>query len=99
VRLPWEYGELGLAAVHILFHEWHLFRGGGSRAALQGELEPLREAMRSWLEEGARCGDAKAAALGGNLLAVEAALWTFVDKPGVEPTNNHVERLLRPGVL
>jgi transposase len=94
-----EYGELGLAAVHILFHEWHLFRGGGSRAALQRELEPLREAMRSWLEEGARCRDVKAAALCANLLAVEPALWTFLYKSGVEPTNNHIERLLRSGVL
>ena len=93
------YGELGLAAVHILFHEWHLFRGGGSRAALRRELEPLREVMRGWLGEGARCGDAKASALCANLLAVEAALWTFLYKKGVEPTNNHMERLLRPGVL
>lgn len=94
-----EYGELGLAAVHILFHEWHLFRGGGSRAALQRELGPLREVMRSWLGEGARCEDAKASALCANLLAVEPALWTFLYKKGVEPTNNHMERLLRPGVL
>jgi len=93
-----EYGELGLGAVHILFHEWHLFRGGGSRATLQRELEPLRNAVRGWLEEGARCGDTKAATLCGNLLAVEPALWTFLYKKGVEPTNNHIERLLRPGV-
>jgi len=94
-----EYGELGLAAVHILFHEWHLFRGGGSRAALQRELGPLRECLRGWLAEGARCRDAKAAALCGNLLEVEPALWTFLYKKDVEPTNNHIERLLRPGVL
>jgi transposase len=93
------YGELGLAAVQILFCEWHLFRGGGPRTALQRELEPLREVMRSWLEEGARCDDAKAAALCGNLRAVEPALWTFLHKQGVEPTNNHIERMLRPGVL
>jgi transposase len=94
-----EYGELGLAAVGILFNEWHLFRGGGSRAALKRELEPLREAMRSWLKDGARCRDAKAAALCGNLIEAEPALWTFLYKKGVEPTNNHIERLLRPGVL
>jgi transposase len=94
-----EYGELGLAATHILFHEWHLFRGGGSRAALVVELEGLRELVRSWLEKGARCRDAKAAALCGNLLDVEPALWTFLYKKDVEPTNNHIERLLRPGVL
>jgi len=94
-----EYGDLGLTAVQILFHEWHLFRGGGNRAALQRELEPLRQAMRSWLEEGARCSDAKAAALCGNLRALEPALWTFMYKKDVEPTNNHIERLLRSGVL
>lgn len=94
-----EYGELGLAATHILFHEWHLYRGGGSRAALVFELEGLRELMRSWLDKGARCRDAKAAALCGNLLDAEPALWTFLYKKGVEPTNNHIERLLRPGVL
>jgi transposase len=94
-----KYGELGLAAVQILFHEWHLFRGGGSRAALQRELEPLRAVILAWLEDGARCRNAKAAALCGNLLDVEPALWTFLYKNGVEPTNNHIERLLRPGVL
>lgn len=93
------YGEAGLAVVHILFHEWHLYRGGGSRAALQRELEPIRTLLRSWLEDGARCTDAKASALCANLLAVEPALWTFMYKRDVEPTNNHIERLLRPGVL
>jgi transposase len=93
------YGERGLAAVHILFEEWHRFRGGGHRTALQRELEPLRETMRNWLEEGARCADAKTAALCGNLLAVEPALWTFLYKSDIEPTNNHAERILRLGVL
>jgi transposase len=93
------FGELGLAAVGIVFHEWHLFRGGGSRAALRRELGAIRPLVRNWLQDGARCADAKAAALCGNLLAVEPALWTFLSKDGVEPTNNHIERLLRPGVL
>jgi transposase len=33
------------------------------------------------------------------LLAVEQALWTFVRVEGVEPTNNHIERMLRLAVL
>jgi len=32
-------------------------------------------------------------------LAVEEALWTFVRVEGVEPTNNHAERLQRRAVL
>src|SRR5271166_5415714 len=47
-----------------------------------------------------RCGMPSAAeAFCANVLAVEPALWTFTRKDGVEPTNNHIERLLRPGVL
>ncbi len=33
------------------------------------------------------------------VLKLEAALWTFVDKEGVEPTNNFMERLVRLAVL
>jgi transposase len=94
-----KYGDAGLAVVHILFHEWHLFRGGGSRAQLQRELEPLRESMREWLGEGTRCRDHKVTAFCQNLLDLEPALWTFLYKMNVEPTNNHAERILRTGVL
>jgi hypothetical protein len=33
------------------------------------------------------------------LLKVEPALWTFVEHPEVEPTNNAAERALRPFVI
>jgi transposase len=94
-----KYGTAGLATAKILFHEWKLFRGGGTRKAMQLELEPVRQNMRDWLEEGARCSGAKAAALCGNLQKLEPALWTFLYKKGVEPTNNHGERMARSGVL
>ena len=51
------------------------------------------------LERGCACADAKAATFCANLLALEPALWTFAQVEGVEPTNNHAERLLRSGVL
>jgi transposase len=93
------YGEKGLAAVHLLFTEWHLYRGGGSRQQLRTELEPVRQAVKDWLGDGASCADAKTATFCENLLAAEPALWTFLYQDGVEPTNNHIERLLRSGVL
>jgi transposase len=34
-----------------------------------------------------------------DILKSEAALWTFVNVPGVEPTNNLAERQIPPGVL
>jgi transposase len=94
-----KYGQAGLATAAILFHEWNLFRGGGSRRGLQRALEPVRDAMCDWLEAGARSSNHKAATLCANLLKLEPALWTFLYKKGVEPTNNHGERLTRSGVL
>ena len=47
----------------------------------------------------ASCGHAKTAATCRELLKLAPALWTFVEVPGVEPTNNAAERPLRPAVL
>jgi transposase len=94
-----QYGQVGLATAAILFHEWALFRGGGRRRALQKELEPVRDNLRDWLAMGARCSSHKAATLCTSLLKLEPALWTFLYQPGVEPTNNHGERMARSAVL
>jgi transposase len=95
-----DIGEMGLGAVEVVFPLWHSFRGGGlSRSQLQREIVLIRHTLREWLERGCACNDSKTAAFCENVLALEPALWTFVRKEGVEPTNNHMERLLRPGVL
>ncbi len=95
-----DIGEMGLEAVDVLFTLWHAFRGGGStRRQLQQEMALVRVTLRAWLERGCAVQDTKTAAFCKNLLALEPALWTFVRKEGVEPTNNHMERLLRKGVL
>lgn len=95
-----EHGNVGLAVVGVVFDLWHTFRGGGlTRRQLRQEMAHWREALHDQLREGCACSDTKAATFCENLLAVEPALWTFVDKTGVEPTNNHVERALRSGVL
>ncbi len=83
-----------------VFEEWHLFRGGGiDRQTLQQRLDgPAREFERV-LRSGRRCADAKAATFCENVLALLPAVWRFVVTEGVEPTNNHAERVLRRGVL
>jgi transposase len=93
-------GQAGLAAAEALFREWHLFRGGGiTRRALYRRLDPVAAELHQALERGCGCADAKVAAFCENLLAVAPALWRFVVVEGLEPTNNHAERLLRRGVL
>jgi transposase len=83
-----------------VFEEWHLFRGGGfGRRALQNHLDGEARELERLLKAGRRCADAKAAAFCANVLALLPAVWRFVVTDGIEPTNNHAERLLRRGVL
>ncbi len=93
-------GERGLDVVLVLFESWRAFRRRElSRQQLQSKLDPTRQALRQWLEEGTRCPESKTANFCQNLLDLEPALWTFLYRPGVEPTNNHIERLVRSAVL
>src|SRR4051794_20004372 len=83
-----------------VFEQWHLFRGGGiDRRALQERLDGDAQELERWLRSGCRCADGKAAAFCANVLELLPAVWRFVVTEGVEPTNNHAERLLRRGVL
>lgn len=83
-----------------VFEEWHLFRGGTfGRRASRNHLDGAAREFERLLERGRGCADAKAAAFCENLLALLPAVWRFVVTDGIEPTNNHAERLLRRGVL
>jgi transposase len=94
-------GRRGSLLVKKVFAAWHGFREGQvTRAELKKQMAPLMNRMQRVLLEGAILGeDPKVATFCENLLALEAALWTFVEVEGVEPTNNHIERLLRRAVL
>lgn len=93
-------GQHGLDVVLLLFEAWHAYRRGElTRRQLQDKLTPTRLALQGWLEEGTRCAETKTAAFCQNLLNLEPALWTFLDRSGVEPTNNLIERLVRSAVL
>ncbi len=95
-----DIGELGLDGVDLVFDVWHRFRGGGlTRDQLRRELAPVRQTLRSVLASGCAEADESTSAFCENVLAIEPALWTFARREGVEPTNNHIERLLRPSVL
>ena len=93
-------GRTGLEVVECLFADWWAFRRGElDRAGLQARLEPIARELQSVLERGCSCADPKAATFCTNLLALYPALWLFTTLEGVEPTNNHAERILRLGVL
>ena len=93
-------GRVGLDAVECLFADWWAFRRGElDRPGLQARLDPIARELQGVLEQGCSCADSKAATFCANLLALYPALWLFASIEGVEPTNNHVERILRLGVL
>jgi len=93
-------GEKLLKLSHRLFHNWHRVRDGTLDWARFGQrMVRLRREVRQTLEEGSKCGCAKASATCLEILKVEEGLWTFARVKGIEPTNNAAERALRFAVI
>ena len=94
-------GDAGLLICTRVFDLWHQLRAGQiSRATLRQRVDgPVRRAMNQLLERGTRCRLRRAAKFCRELLRLEPALWTFARVKGIEPTNNHAERMLRPAVI
>ena len=95
-----ELGEALLAQAHQMFTWWHRVREGTlQRSTFRAYMTPLRREIERLLEAGRRCGVPKTEGMCRDILKRRAALWTFVQVDGVEPTNNTAERAIRPGVL
>jgi len=85
--------------IGAVFKLWHTHkRGKISRQQLIEMAEPLVEDVRLFLEENRQAGSADVSKLSGKLLEKWNSLFTFIYHPGVEPTNNLAERMLRPAV-
>jgi transposase len=98
-----ETARIGLALLaveHQLFRLWYRVRDGTlTWADFQVAMLPLMARVKTLLQEGVAGADVKVQRTCRNLLKLEAALWTFVWEPGVDPTNNAAERPLRRAVL
>jgi hypothetical protein len=101
-------GEGLLAQEKKLFQLWYQVRDGTlNREAFRQAVHPIQAEVNQWLQEVAsydikareKTPLAKTVRTCRQLLAIESALWTFVDIVGVEPTNNAAERALRPAVI
>jgi transposase len=93
-------GQALHAETRAIFALWYRVRDGTlSRARFQAAMRPHRRRVEAWLRRKAACRHAKTVATCREILALAPALWTFVDVPGVEPTNNAADRPLRPAVL
>lgn len=96
-------GPIGRALLDeekLLFTWWHRVRDGTlARSSFQTYVIPLRQRVKALLEKGTVCGHAKTMSMCREILTLEPAMWTFVRVPGVEPTNNAAERVIRALVI
>ena len=84
----------------LLFEYWTDHRQGHlSRDTMRVWMAPLRQQFEALLERTVAADLVGVSGSCADLLAHRAALWTFVEEEGVEPTNNHAERELRAFVL
>ncbi len=94
------FGKKLLDYTGLVFDYWHDYKQGRlDHATFVAWLAPVRQQLEAAL------ADAVAADIPGlsgscnDILEHRAALWTFVDQAGVDPTNNHAEREIRAFVL
>ena len=83
-----------------MFTFWHQVRDGTmTRSQFTAVMDRLRPQILQYLREGQGVPVRKVAGMCREILALEPALFTFVDIEGLEPTNNRAERAIRPAVL
>jgi transposase len=93
-------GAAGVELCHQVHRLWDQFAAGTIvRSTLRTRAKELRGQMKKLLKEGRDSTAKRASAFCKELLRFEPALWTFTRVDGIEPTNNHAERMLRPAVM
>jgi transposase len=96
-------GDIGrelLEYTAVMFRYWHDYRDGElGREMFRAWMAPVREQFEALLERAVAVEIEGVSGSCADMLAHREALWTFVDRDGVEPTNNHAERELRAFVL
>ena len=93
-------GQALMAQRNRMFKWWHRVRDGTlSREAFARRMRKVERAVGSLLREAVLRAEKKTAGMAEEILKLENAMWTFVDVPGVEPTNNFGERTIRNAVM
>ena len=94
------YGRELLGYITIIFSHWYELKAGKlSREQFRELMAPVRKQVEALLERAVGAELPHVSGSCADILAHRTALWTFVDRDDVEPTNNHAERELRAFVL
>lgn len=74
----------------ILFEYWHDYQAGRlDRATFPAWIAPVRAQVEDLLERAVASNIERLAGSCADILEHRLALWTFVDRDDVQPTNNH----------
>jgi len=108
---PGASGEIGMGLLALqrqLFEQWNYWKVGQiNREQLRESCGPIRRQFETTLqrvvdlgcERGERTPWAQTVRTCRQLAQRQQALWTLLEKPGIEPTNNAAERALRQSVI
>ena len=95
-----KFGRQLLDYTGLLFEYWHDYKAGKlSREMFVTWMAPVRRQFETVLAQAVSAEIAGVSGSCADILEHQDALWTFVEQPGVEPTNNHAEREIRAFVL
>jgi transposase len=93
-------GQRLLDLTDQMFGYWHQVRDGTlDRDLFRFHMTGIRLQVEDCLWQGLDCDHSATVGTCCEILKVKEHLWTFVDREGVEPTNNHAERIMRQAVL
>ena len=84
----------------LVFEYWHDYQAGKlGREQFIAWMDPLKQQVERALQRGIALDLKEVSGSCADILEHQQALWTFVERDDVEPTNNHAERELRAFVL
>jgi transposase len=93
-------GEALVRQVKCFFGWYNEVREGRlGREDFEKKMREVEREVGGLLRRAQECTERKTAGMAREMLRFEKCLWTFVDVPGLEPTNNFAERCLRHAVM
>jgi transposase len=93
-------GQELLDLTTLVFHYWHDLKSGKvTRETFRAWIAPVRVQVENCLARAVAADLPGVSGACADMLEHKVALWTFVERTDVEPTNNHAERELRAFVL
>ncbi len=95
-----KFGHELLDYTALVFSYWQDFQAGKvDRVKFRAWMAPVRVRLEECLARAVAANLKEVSGACADMLEHREALWTFIDRDDVEPTNNHAERELRAFVL